>query len=167
MKKPAIVLLFLALVVGICIRWAIAEGPLRDPAEALQDFYEATDRAEDQLIDPLVLNGQRVVPLVLRDLPDKEMPLRRYAIGFLGNGGYEEALPLLVKIVTDESEEYYFRSDALIAIYGISPETARQLAPNHVNGELLLGKYATVIVDGENPVYWTRSWWDAFRSYHH
>jgi len=44
--------------------------------------------------DPLILNGRRVVPLVIAELPNKNMRLRRDAIGFLGNGGYPEGLPV-------------------------------------------------------------------------
>ena len=69
----------------LCLLWAVAEGPLRNPDEALKDFYDAGDRAEDQLMDPLILTGRSVVPLVLKELPNKDMRPRRYAIGFLGN----------------------------------------------------------------------------------
>jgi hypothetical protein len=68
--------------------WGIAEGPFRNPDEALKDFYNAQDRAEDQIIDPLILAGNDVVPLVINELSNKEMRLRRYAIALLGNGRY-------------------------------------------------------------------------------
>jgi hypothetical protein len=50
--------------------WAVADGPLRNSGEALEDFYEAKDREEDQLMDPLILTGRSVVPLVLKELPN-------------------------------------------------------------------------------------------------
>ncbi len=162
MKK--ILLIFLSL--GAVVGWAVSEGPLRKPEDAIKDFYEARDRAEVQLIDPLILNGHRVVPLVLQDLPDKDMRLRRYAISFLGIGKYKEALPILEQILADNSEKYYFRSDALEAIFSISPDRARELAPGHKNGENLLGESASIILNGENPIRWTRSYWDAFRKKH-
>ncbi len=156
----------MGIVLAAALWWALAEGPLRDPHDALRDFYEARGRAEDQLMDPLILNGHRVVPLVLSEIQKKEMPLRRYAIGFLGNGHYAEAMPLLEKILSDESEIFYFRADALEAIYQIAPNRARVLAPEYTSGEDLLGKMAQDIVAGRNPVYFTRSYWEAFFSVH-
>jgi hypothetical protein len=146
--------------------WAVAEGPLRNPGEALEDFYEAKDRAEDQLMDPLILTGGSVVPPVLKELPNKDMRLRRYAIGFLGNGRYYEALPMPEVILNDESEIYYIRADALEAIFQISQSRAKELAPNFVNGRELLGEVAREIVAGKNRIYFERSYWEAFRHVH-
>lgn len=157
---------FFAVVSVLVLWWARSEGPLRNPQEALADFYEARDRAEDQLIDPLILNGRRVVPYVLRDIQNKDMKLRRYAIGFLGNGRYSEALPILEKILADESEIYYFRSDALEAIYQISPQRARELSPKFINGPQLLGGVARDIVEGRNPIHWMRTYKQAFFHVH-
>ncbi len=146
--------------------WAVAEGPFRNPNEALKDFYEAKDRAEDQLMDPLILAGNRVVSLVINEIPNREMRLRRYAISFLGNGRYPEALPSLETILRDESEIHYFRADALQAIYQISDARAKELAPLYVNGHQLLGRVAKDIVSGKNPVYFERSYWEAFWHVH-
>jgi len=149
--------------------WAFTEGPLRDPQAALRDFYAPVGRAEDQLADPLILNGHKVVPLVVADVKNKAMPLRRYAIGFLGIGRYSEALPVLVSILNDETELFYFRADALIAIYQISPSQAKELAPRHVAGEELLGHIAKQIVGGvakDSTLFERRSWWKAFFSVH-
>jgi len=60
---------------------------------AKPSFERDAAKAEDQLMDPLLLAGDDVVPLVIDELPDKEMRLRRYAIGFLGNGRHTPALP--------------------------------------------------------------------------
>jgi len=154
------------IVAGLGISWAVVEGPLRDPDDTLSDFYEARERAEDQLMDPLILNGRRVVPLVISAVPNKDMRLRRYAIGFLGNGRYRSALPVLEEVLADESEIYYFRADALEAIYQIAPDRAQALAPRHVNGEDLLGQVARTIVADESPVYLTRSYWQALWHLH-
>ncbi len=66
----------------------------------------------------------------------------------------------------DESEIYYFRADALEALFRISPDRARELAPRYVNGEDRLGRTAREIVAGRSPVQWTRSYWQAFRHAH-
>ena len=86
---------------AIVVWWVFAQGPFRNPRDALQDFLTGHDRAEDQLMDPLILCGGRVVPLVIAEIQNKDMHRRRYAIGFLGNGHYSEALPVLEKILSD------------------------------------------------------------------
>lgn len=167
MKRTLIVLGVLLGLVGVfMVRWLHTDGPLRDPQEALADFYAGEGRAEDMLMDPLILNGKPVVPLVMEALMNKEMDKRRYAICFLGNGKYEEALPLLERIVEDNSEIYYFRADALEAIATISPVRAKEIAPKHVKGEELLGEVATEIAQGKARGYCERSWWEAFNGYH-
>ena len=167
MRHLAILRLPAAFFLAYVVNWGFEEGPLRDPEAALRDFYQAEDRFEDQLVDPLILNGRAVVPLVLRDLTDKAMPLRRYAIGFLGNGEYEEALPLLESILADETELNYFRSDALEAIHRIAPERAARLALQYMDSPELLGRVAIQIVDGATAISWERSWWDAYFGHHH
>ncbi|SRR2546426_107297 len=161
-----IAILLLSIVVALGLWWAAAKGPLRSPDDALRDFYEARERAEDQLMDPLILNGRRVVPLVVAEVPNKEMKLRRYAIGFLGNGQYRDALPVLEQVLADEFERYYFRADALEAISRISPDRAHELALRYVKGEDVLGRVAQDIVAGRSPVTRTRSYWQAFRHVH-
>jgi hypothetical protein len=94
------------------------------------------------------------------------MHRRRYAIGFLGNGHYSEVLPVLEKILSDGSEIFYFRADALEAIYQIAPDRARELAPKYVSGQDLLGRVAQDIAAGRNPVYFTRSYWQALSGRH-
>ena len=163
-KRTSFVVAALAAMLGLW--WAVEEGPLREPHEALNDFYEAKDRAEDQLMDPLILAGSDVVPMVVAELPNKEMRMRRYAIGFLGNGRYPQALQSLEAVLRDETEIYYFRADALGAIYLISPARAKELAPQHVRGQELLGKVAQDIVAGKNPIYFERSYWNAFWHVH-
>ncbi|WP_375185101.1 hypothetical protein [Pseudoalteromonas sp.] len=157
----------LFILIGLSLWWSRVEGPLRDPEEALKDFYETQYRAESQLQDPLILNGSNVLPLVLRDLPDKNMPRRRYAIGYIGNGRYEEAIPALKKILHDNSELNYFRADALEAIYQIDMSLSRNLAANFTNEPELLGRVAKKIVSGESPIYSERTFWDAFMGIHH
>jgi hypothetical protein len=56
------------------------------------------------------------------------MPRRRYALSFLGEGNYSQALPALEAIALDETEKNYFRADALKAIYHLLPNRALELA---------------------------------------
>jgi len=104
------------------------------PAEALQKFYvygaePGAGVAEDMLMDPLILAGNGVVPLVLEQLPNQHMPRRRYAIAFLGNGSYAAALPSLRTILADQRELDLFRGDALRAIGCIDVIEGKRRAP--------------------------------------
>jgi hypothetical protein len=130
--------------------WFRAEGPLRDPHDALHEFfYPEGTVAEDMLMDPLILCGSRVVPLVLDAVKDKEMIHRRYAIGFLGNEGDDVAIPTLDAVLSDLTELDYFREDALEAIYMIDRETGAQAARRYAASDGSLGRAARDILDGK------------------
>jgi hypothetical protein len=105
------------------------------PEEALQKFYKNMG-AEDQLMDPLILGGKKVVPLVLNDIKNKNMERRRYAIGALGNIKDETAIPFLKIILEDKTEESYFRCDALNSIALINFSEGKNLAKNHQNSSV-------------------------------
>src|SRR5262245_49067759 len=77
--------------------WLFVRSRYPTPEAALAAFYtgEHGQMTECEEASPLRSYGRRVVPLVIDALPDKTMPRRRYAIGFLGEGHYEEALPTL------------------------------------------------------------------------
>jgi hypothetical protein len=161
-----IVVVAIVLVLGIALLWARTAGPLRDPDDALADFYEARERAEDQLMDPLILAGSDVVPLVIEAVANREMKLRRYAIGFLGITRRREAIPVLTQILRDDSEIYYFRSDALEALHRIDQSLAISAAPAYSERDDLLGKVASAIESRSYAPGYDRSWWEAFRSVH-
>ena len=40
----------------------------QEPALAYADFLDSTDQAEDMLMDPLILAGKSVVPLILKEV---------------------------------------------------------------------------------------------------
>lgn len=96
------------------------------PEAALKSFYES-DVAEDQLMDPLILAGADVIPLLASELLNPDMPRKRYAIGALGNIGDRSALPILERITQAGSEPEYVRCDALSAIGMIDQAAADQL----------------------------------------
>lgn len=73
--------------------------------------------AEDMLADSLIISGERVAPRLVKEIANPSMPCRRYAIGFLGNIKFNPAIGRLQEILSDSSEQDYFRADALIAIF--------------------------------------------------
>ena len=163
---PNILMVTPVVIVVAATLWLFMVGPMSNPKSALRDFYEGEDRLEEQLCDPLILVGPRVVPLVIADLPKKGTPRRLYAIRFLGNGHYVRALPVLQQLLADDEESVTFRVAAFMAIYQISPDLARQLAPTYGYGHDQLARVAADIFANRDPGCWTRTYWQAFRHQH-
>ena len=115
--------IFLVAVIGV----SVFSLPQKSCEEFLHDFY-SNEGPEITQMDPLILAGNKIVPVVLDKIKDKNMPKRRYAIAFLGNGSYHQALPVLESIVTDNTEKDFFRSDALESIYLIDNDKGLQYA---------------------------------------
>lgn len=129
-KALFFILLAAAFVAAVAapVYWVLVRSPYPTAEAALEAFYGGEPRPECMQAQPLLRHGPGVVPLIIRDLPNKAMPRRRYAISFLGQGNYTDALPALEKIVLDDTELYYLKTDALEAIYHISPPHAAKLA---------------------------------------
>jgi hypothetical protein len=53
-----------------------------------------------------------------------------------------------------------------MAIYQISPDLARQLAPTYGYGHDQLARVAADIFANRDPGCWTRTYWQAFRHQH-
>lgn len=121
---------------------AFSLGP--SPEKALRNFY-MEDGAEETLAEPLVRAGSEVVPKVIAEVGKKDMPRRRYAIQFLGTGAYRAALPVLEHILGDDTEEDYFRADALRAILQIDHSRGLELALAHRRRSDLLGDSAKAL----------------------
>jgi hypothetical protein len=68
---------------------------------------------EDLLEIPIKEAGYHIGPILTKNISDKGMRLRRYAIAGLGEIKYKPAIPELKKILYDRTELDYFRADAL------------------------------------------------------
>lgn len=121
--KVALAVLAIALAFVIWFGVSVYSQIPDTPQLAVKAFYER-DVAEDQIMDPLILRGPTVIPLLERDLSDPQMPRRRYAIAALGNIESTSALPILERLARDEAEIDYIRCDALAAIAMISSQEA-------------------------------------------
>jgi hypothetical protein len=135
------------------------------PEDAMQHFYE-NQGPEDTLMDPLILAGEAVVPLVIERIKDKTMPRRRYAIGFLGNGSYSQSLPGLQTILQDSLELDYFRSDALHSIYQIDEALGLQYAQKYRYESNNLGKVSQDLLSQKVLVPDHRTYLDALLGRH-
>ncbi len=149
-------LIAFALAVTGCTR--DTEKPLT-PEESLEKFY-SYEAPEELLMNPLISSGSEVVPLIMIEIQNKDMPRRRYAIGALGHIQDVSALPALLGILNDGGEKDYFRCDALKAIGMIDFEQAKNLAGNYekdsieclsrLSNELLVSDYESWF--SENPI---------------
>lgn len=127
----SVVLIGLAFWLGVSLYTNIPESPKL----ALKAFYER-EVAEDQIMDPLILAGPNVIPLLEKEVVNPDMQNRRYAIGALGNLGSKAALSTLEKLVATKSEAAYIRCDALTAIGMIDHNEGLRIAKS-VYGERL------------------------------
>ena len=126
-RRRTIVWLAPASLVVAPILLVIADMYLTPAEKVLKEFYTA-QLPECSLTAPLEWAGSRMVPLVIKEVANKSMPRRRYAISFLGDMRRREALPLLETVLADITERQEFRGDALEAIYRIDRHRGLELA---------------------------------------
>ncbi len=164
--RKRILLISAAVAIAAIAFWARAEGPLRDPRAALNDFYHSDGRAEDQLADPLIRTGCHAAALVAREIRDPNMRQRRYAIGYLGNRKCGAAAPALHALLINSAESEYIRGDALEAIYAINPAAGIEYAHRYAADQNYLGRRAQAILRRDPSVGFDRSYWEAVRGVH-
>jgi hypothetical protein len=130
--KTVLIVVVVALVLGTLwiLRMLYARIP-ENPQAALTSFYER-QVAEDQIMDPLILSGSEVVPLLQQEIKNPQMPNRRYAIGALGNLGEMQSVKILEEIAKSTSEVDYIRCDALTSIAMIDATEAIRVAESIV-----------------------------------
>ena len=157
-RSLAIASVLLVAVVAVAVKSIVRPAP----AEAFETFLSEGDVKEEHLFDVLVLAGDDVVPLVLERIMEPDLPQRRYAIGFVQNGRYRQALPYLEAILADPNEKDYFRGDALVAITAIDNERGMQLCRTYDHLDGYLGDVARGLpTSKEDFMIPQRSYWDA------
>ena len=163
MKVPILYrVTFASAVVTLVISLSIVMQPT--PETVMADFYAAEGRAEDMLMDPLILKSDLVAPTVICEIRNPDMPLRRYAIGFLGNERIVDALPTLHAILDDETELDDVRADALESISRINWLDGRDKAIRFSRTGRL-GDVSCGLLDG-SPVQSQRTRWQARIGHH-
>jgi hypothetical protein len=107
-------------------------------------FYVEGDHEPD-IDDPLIAVGSEMTLAICEAIAHPDMKRRRYAIGALGYIRDRQALTVLEKILKDKSEIYYFRGDALHAIYQIDEKMGSQYAEQFANEHEYLKRLANSI----------------------
>ena len=145
--SPSIIIaIFLSSTIILAACQSQTTPPTED--EVMNDFYQAHNRAEDMLMDPLIIHSNIVKSRIIREIKNQDMDKRRYAISFLGNEGIKEALPALQEILNSENEKDYFRADALESIYRIDNSEGIKKATLYSNNNDYLGRIAMGLLDG-------------------
>jgi len=138
-RKTLIVLISsLVLVVLIPIGYRFVFYPLSlflSPSKAITEFH-TRECAEDQIMHPLIISGKKVIPLLRKEIKNKKMDKRGYAILAIGKIGGKNDLNFLKEILFDESEEYSIRYNALLAIFLIDIEYSKKLAESFIDEDI-------------------------------
>jgi hypothetical protein len=117
--------------------------------ETWRQFYRPEVPHEPELDDPLIAAGPKMVPAICEAVKHKDMKYRRYAIGALGHLADKGAISTLVTILEDQTEEEYFRADALQSIYQIDAARGKELAPRYRESGEMLGPIAQAVLKDE------------------
>jgi hypothetical protein len=148
----------LLLVLGVALACA-APPPAPEPGEywtggkqfteVWRQFYRPEEPHEPELDDPLIAAGPKMVSAICEAVKHKDMKYRRYAIGALGHIADRGAIPTLLPILENGTEEEYFRADALQAIYQIDTARGKELASRYRESGEMLGTLAQAVLKDE------------------
>ena len=137
-------------------------APWKSGEEILNEFCKDNhDLKESELIDILIVNSEKVCPVVCKKIKDKNMPHRRYAILFLGHERYLPAKAVLLEILSDETESELYRADALISLYQLDQSEGKKYAAKYQARSDHLGDTAKSVLKGESCFPSRRSFWNA------
>ena len=119
--------IFLMVIVVSCSRSNFGEKEAR---KIINDFYN--DNVPESINDRHLLSaGKKIVPYLMIEIKNSDMPKRRYAIGAIGKIGDKQAIPVLVNIFEDKTELVYIRADAIEAIWHIDRTIGEEYAKKH------------------------------------
>ncbi|MBK8811674.1 MAG: HEAT repeat domain-containing protein [Acidobacteria bacterium] len=144
----------------LLVSLSIASCSEREPLSELPADFE-TYHGDQR--EPLILLGDRAVPVVLQRIRDKKMPRRRAAIRFLGNGKYPSALPVLQELYSDTTDPD--RDVLLTEIFRIDQSEGSRLAMLVRNDKGDLGKSARDVIVRERYLLKRRSFFEAWLAY--
>ena len=145
MKKASIFLIL----TGVLLFLGYWFYPQTPEEKAFNEFL-TTQHKESWIVAPLCSAGEKVVPLVLQKIQNRYMERRVYAIGFLGSGEYQQAIPVLEKLANDKYEKVSIRANSLEAIFLIKESKGRELAGKYKNNTDYLGEMANKILSVED-----------------
>ena len=117
----------------------------------MHEFYTRKHVGELWLDAPLKCHADTVKMHVIRDITNKDMTYRYYALGFLGECHIKEALPTLLAMLYDPTEADTFRGKVLKAVFLLAPGLAMDLAVQYVDKSDYLSFIAKSVQYGKIP----------------
>jgi hypothetical protein len=130
--------------------WAFALNPYRTPEAALAAFYEDVPYSPAcAQSGPLRWGGRRIIPVIIKEISKRGMSKREYAISYLGEKRYRDALPVLERIAIDTTELDHIRYVALIAISEIELKIAQKIAVDMPENSMIDTKIKDSIIYNE------------------
>jgi hypothetical protein len=86
--------------------------------------------AEEYLQDPIKEAGYHIGPILTEKIKDRQMELRKYAIGGLGDINYKPATTTLQQILFDKTEPDYIRADAYAVLAKFNSAASKKVLLN-------------------------------------
>lgn len=122
-----------------------------DPGRAIH-IFKTRHCAEGQIVNPLIACGEKILPLLIEEIQDRDMINRGYAILALGHIGEPLSLNFLKKIIYDETEDIYTRVGAFRAVVMISGEYAKEIARDFIDTDTgFLADFCNRFLNGSLP----------------
>ena len=164
-RRRAVVVTGTLVAIGLCLVFGYRS--LRpSPEDAWHRFLTSTNLAEDQLMDPLIMAGADVLPIVIEQVSNPELPGRRYAITFLGHQSCQQAVPTLERILMSDAEADIFRGDCLQSLAMIDPDLGNRYAQRFAEQDGYLGQRARELLADSDTLPPRRTYWDALFGRH-
>jgi HEAT repeat protein len=120
----------------------------KDAEAIMKEFYSA-QVPEPIIKAPLVSAGRKIVPYFSKEVLNRKMQKRGYAILALGEIGDRRALDSLKKVLDDQSEEKDFRECALRAIWHIDRKLGEEYARRYEGKNKDMDRTIKLLKDGK------------------
>ncbi len=130
----------------------------------LQEFYR-WNGTEQTAADPLIAAGDDIVPKLLVEIANPEMPNRMTAIYFLSDYGHRDAIPVLERIILNEQEHEAHRSGTLHALAKLDWISGQRLAERYEDRSDQIGNTARNLLTSGIPSTRKRSYRAAYLSF--
>lgn len=122
-SKPAII----AAIIGIAFYLAAGQAVNKYCAFHYYVVFMNQSVSEEFLLRPIKEAGYHIGPILTREIKDKNMKLRRYAIAGLADIRYKPATETLHKILLDKTEPEYARAEAYVVLTKFNTESASEI----------------------------------------
>lgn len=155
-------ILFLLLIIFVLIGCGKPRLNENDAQKFLNYFYN--DKVPEEITDRYLLTaGRGIVPYLIDEVQKRDMLKRGYAIGALGKLGDRRALPVLIKILGDNSEVHYFREDALVSICYLDKSLGEEMIEKYAGQSESFDRQIGLLKKGMYDNDYNITWWDRLK----